>query len=342
MNEGIPAMNDSVNDSEKTVERHPRLGRYILALVVLWTSVIAISLLLNLSQSRQKILEMARIQARTSYNEDILYRRWNADHGGVYVEVTDKTQPNPYLSHIPERDIKTPSGKLLTLMNPEYMTRQVYEMEVKQEGVRGHLTSLKPIRPGNSPDPWESKALKALEGGQSEISSIEKMEGRDYMRLMRPFVVETRCLKCHAQQGYKDGRIRGGIAVAVPMKPFWTMMRRRLVTLWAGHVLLWLIGVGTILFGGERLMRSDLERRRVEGERAKLIYDLQKALGEVRALSGLLPICASCKKIRDDKGYWNQIESYISERSEAEFTHGLCPDCTAKLFPELHKEDPGK
>ena len=74
MNEGIPAMNDSANDSEKTVERHPRLGRYILALVVLWTSVIAISLLLNLSQSRQKILEMARIQARTSYNKDILYR----------------------------------------------------------------------------------------------------------------------------------------------------------------------------------------------------------------------------------------------------------------------------
>jgi hypothetical protein len=69
------------------------------------------------------------------------------------------------------------------------------------------------------------------------------------------------------------------------------------------------------------------------------IEELKNSLSKVRLLSGLLPICASCKKIRDDKGYWNQIESYISEHSEAEFSHGICPDCARKLYPEFRKKD---
>jgi hypothetical protein len=66
-----------------------------------------------------------------------------------------------------------------------------------------------------------------------------------------------------------------------------------------------------------------------------LIRELQEALTMVKLLSGLLPICASCKKIRDDKGYWTQIESYIRDHSEAEFSHGICPDCLKKLYPEI-------
>jgi hypothetical protein len=73
-------------------------------------------------------------------------------------------------------------------------------------------------------------------------------------------------------------------------------------------------------------------------ERTRLIQELQEALGEIKQLSGLLPICASCKKIRDDKGYWNQIESYISKHSEAKFTHGICPECAKKLYPEFYKD----
>lgn len=68
------------------------------------------------------------------------------------------------------------------------------------------------------------------------------------------------------------------------------------------------------------------------------IADLQDALTNVRQLSGLLPICASCKKIRDDQGYWTQIEAYIRDHSEAEFTHGICPDCAKKYYADLKKE----
>ena len=76
-----------------------------------------------------------------------------------------------------------------------------------------------------------------------------------------------------------------------------------------------------------------------EAARETLIRELTTALSEVKTLSGLLPICAHCKKIRDDKGYWNQLESYIQARSEASFTHSICQDCVKKYFPELHIYD---
>ncbi|MGO9585031.1 MAG: PAS domain S-box protein [Limisphaerales bacterium] len=76
-------------------------------------------------------------------------------------------------------------------------------------------------------------------------------------------------------------------------------------------------------------------RKQNETERDQLIRDLQDALASVKSLSGLLPICASCKKIRDDEGYWSQVESYIQKHSDATFTHGLCPDCLKQLYPEL-------
>ena len=83
------------------------------------------------------------------------------------------------------------------------------------------------------------------------------------------------------------------------------------------------------------LRKEIMERERAEEQRDKLIADLQKTLSEVKTLRGFLPICSNCKKIRDDKGYWNQIESYIRDRSEAEFSHGLCPECAKKLYPDM-------
>lgn len=77
------------------------------------------------------------------------------------------------------------------------------------------------------------------------------------------------------------------------------------------------------------------ERRRAHIEKDNLIVELREALAKVKSLSGLLPICASCKRVRDDRGYWNQLESYVREHSTAEFSHGICPECTARLYPEL-------
>jgi PAS domain-containing protein len=85
------------------------------------------------------------------------------------------------------------------------------------------------------------------------------------------------------------------------------------------------------------LVRDITERRRAEKERERLIADLSDALANVKKLSGLLPICASCKKIRDDKGYWHQVENYMQDHSEVAFSHGLCPECVARLYPELQE-----
>lgn len=79
-------------------------------------------------------------------------------------------------------------------------------------------------------------------------------------------------------------------------------------------------------------------RKKAEEERENLIRELQEALAEVKTLSGLLPICASCKMIRDDQGYWNQIESYIAAHTEATFTHSICSTCAQKLYPEIYLE----
>jgi len=79
--------------------------------------------------------------------------------------------------------------------------------------------------------------------------------------------------------------------------------------------------------------------RKADKDKSKLIIQLQASLSEIKKLSGLLPICSSCKKIRDDKGYWNQIESYIREHSEAEFSHGICPECAKKLYPDYYEKN---
>ena len=85
---------------------------------------------------------------------------------------------------------------------------------------------------------------------------------------------------------------------------------------------------------------SRVERRTAElalsnKQLRQVIVELRDAMAKVRTLTGMLPICSSCKKIRDDKGYWNQIESYISEHSKAEFSHGICPECAKELYPDF-------
>ncbi len=81
------------------------------------------------------------------------------------------------------------------------------------------------------------------------------------------------------------------------------------------------------------------ERKKMELENKSLIQELKDAMSEVKTLGGLLPICSNCKKIRDDKGYWKQIESYITDHSDAEFTHGICQDCAKMLYPDFVDEN---
>ena len=92
------------------------------------------------------------------------------------------------------------------------------------------------------------------------------------------------------------------------------------------------------VMGVEGIFRDMRDRKRIEADREKLIQDLRDALSEVKALSGMLPICSCCKKIRNDEGYWEQIENYIRDHADVEFTHGICPECAKSLYPTVIRQ----
>lgn len=271
-----------VKNSKKTASFLFLMEHYIRVLAVIWTIIIASSLVWSIVRLKRETIQHAYIQAHISYVKDIVYRRWNAMHGGVYVPATGYTPPNPLLTALPERDIRTPSGRLLTLINPAYMTRQVYGMMKEEFGVRGHITSLKPIRPENSPDPWEKEALAAFEHGKTEMSSISKIEDKEYFRLMHVFITEKGCLKCHAKQGYREGDIRGGISVSIPIGPLRAIEHRNIFTFAAVHGLLWFAGLVGINLSGRRIRRSEIERMHAERELRETTNELARSNADLK------------------------------------------------------------
>ena len=239
---------------------------------VLWTIVIASFTFHETRNSRDEIFKIASVEAQGSINKDIVYRRWAASHGGVYVPISKETPPNKDLAHLPERDLETPSGRQLTLVNPAYMTRQVYDLSVVQNGLKGHLTSLKPLRPENKADAWETEALQSFEKGIKSVKSIEQMNGKDFLRVMIPFPVETACLKCHASQDYQVGDIRGGISVSVPLDPYYSIYLSNLPKKIAHDSFIWVLGVCALLFIRRKTIKS-AEKLKESQERFKVLHD---------------------------------------------------------------------
>ncbi|MFH1152175.1 MAG: diguanylate cyclase [Pseudomonadota bacterium] len=184
---------------------------------------------------------------RSFFDLILITREWNASHGGVYVPVTDATQPNPWLK-TPLRDIRVNDTLTLTKINPAYMTRQISEIMAQQNTVRFHITSLNPIRPDNAATPMEKAALESFETGIREVSAYIPTDQGTGFFYMAPLITDKSCLKCHAEQGYKEGDIRGGISV--------TLMRvldsEIGAIVWA-HVGLCTMGFAGILLLGMRL-----------------------------------------------------------------------------------------
>ena len=267
------------------VRKGMKINHFVVILLLLLTVLAAASLWWNLSHQKEQILKTAGIQAHLTLEKDLLYRRWAASQGGVYVAVSERTPPNPYL-YVPDRDVKTSAGRMLTLVNPAYMTRQVNEMAAKAGASYGHLTSLNPIRPGNSPDPWERSALQAFEQGVKEVSGIEKIGEEDHLRLMRPFVTDQSCLNCHAWQGYKAGDIRGGIGVSIAMKPFYALMETGVKRLSLIHGIVWMFFIVLIAFGGTRLKAAQVDLSDSENRFRELFDNMKSCVAVYEAIDG--------------------------------------------------------
>jgi diguanylate cyclase (GGDEF)-like protein len=253
-------------DALKTRRWLKTIKAFTIFLALIWTLVLGLSLSWNLFEQKRVLREDAMIMGRTSFQKDVLYRAWNAGHGGVYVPVTAATKPNPYLNDDPKQNIQTQSGEVFTLINPAYMTRQVFELQHDYTGIVGHITSLKPIRPENAPDVWEEEALLAFEQGLQEYSSIEQINGQPYLRFMQPLIVESRCLKCHARQGYEEGQVRGGISESVPLLPLQESARPFNRSLLAGHIVVWMAGIAGILYFTTHL-KASLQRQAATEEK---------------------------------------------------------------------------
>ncbi|MBT6504829.1 MAG: DUF3365 domain-containing protein [Deltaproteobacteria bacterium] len=237
-----------------------KLVDYALALAIVWTIVIILFTAWNVYQKRQSTRALATQEARAIFNKDQAIRLWATTHGGVYVPINERTQANPHLKQVPERDIITYSGRKLTLMNPAYMLRQMMDEYSELYGVKGRITSLKPLRVQNTPDDWERSALKAFENGVKEEFAFVDINGKPYLRLIQPMITKKGCLKCHGSQGYKVGDVRGGVGVSVPMSSFLLQEESEIRRLIISYILIWLFGVGIIYSGFRRLRRSIAER----------------------------------------------------------------------------------
>jgi signal transduction histidine kinase len=177
-------------------------------------------------------------------------------------------------------------------MNPAYIMRQLNEEFAELYKIPGHITSLDPLRPENAPDDWERSALEAFEEGESEILEISDIDGESYLRLMQPLITQEGCLKCHEQQGYQLGDVRGGVSVSVPMVPFLAEERQTIIISGISFSLVWVIGISGIVLGSRGLSRSLQERDQAEKELAKRTYDLGERVKELNLLHTLHDIAS--------------------------------------------------
>ena len=182
---------------------------------------------------------------------------------------------------------------------------------------------------------------KLITGGESMIgwsvanaqARIALDTGKEAVRFDNPYLPETRSEM--ALPLISRGQCMGALTVQSTEEAAFSEQDIAVLQTMADHL--------AIAIGNARLynaaQREITERKQAEEERERLIVELQEALAKIKTLRGLIPICAHCKKIRDDQGYWNQLEAYIQKHSEAEFSHGICDECAKQLYPEFFRDD---
>lgn len=236
-----------------------------------WTALVAIAALFYHNEHSKEVIELAKNTAKTALNKDLATREWIISHGGVYVQINNKTPSSPWLSHVPERDIHTPSQKALTLMNSSYVLRQMMEDYGTLYGEKTRISSLKPLNPGNKANLWEEKALRYLQANPTKTDFYELYQSNkgDYIRMMIPMLVEKSCLKCHNPSENKIGDIRGGISISVPLKAFIEMTRQALINAYIWFVLIWLLVSAAIIAASKAMEKKSIQLHATEREKIK-------------------------------------------------------------------------
>jgi len=249
-------------------------------LALIWTGAVGGLFLWNNNLAKTHTTEMAHEDALNAFNKDQALRLWAAGHGGVYVEVIRGVTPSPLMEHIDERDVMTDSGRLLTLVNPATMLRQIMDEYAELYGVQGRLASLNPLQPNNQADPWEVAAINAFKRGETEVREITTIDGQDYFRLIRPMEATQRCIKCHGLQGYEVGDILGGVGIKVPMAPYHQQLAEFLNGNQVSHGLTWLLGIFGLMAWHVRGIKTVREREAARNTLIKAYAKLEDLVSE--------------------------------------------------------------
>ncbi|MDD5757515.1 MAG: DUF3365 domain-containing protein, partial [Desulfobulbaceae bacterium] len=224
---------------KKVGNRAERILNFGTAIMLIgWLLVIGLSLAWGVHVEHEQTKKIVINVADAYLNKDLAFRLWGTSHGGVYVPIDETSKPNPYLSHVPERDIETPSGRKLTLMNPAYMIREMMTQFSALTGTSGHLTSLNLLNPINKPDDWERSVLEKFDKGLTEETTFTNYNGEEQLRLMRPFITQEPCLKCHAAQGYKVGDVRGATSISIPLAPYYEIAHKTVRAIIITHMII--------------------------------------------------------------------------------------------------------
>ena len=256
-------------------------NRFAILTAIAWTIIIIGSGSWSIINDRNHVHDLIENEARVNFNKDHAFRYWATKHGGVYVPVTDETPPNKYLANVLERDIVTRSGKQLTLMNPAYMVRQITKYFEETYGVPARITSLNVLNPINKPDEWEMRVLKSFKSGAEEVMEYALMDGKPYLRLMRPMYTEEGCLKCHGFQGYKVGETRGGVNVSILFAPYEAMMNDKLFTVLVSHLSIWAMGLIGIAIVSISSKKRNIEKWKSEEVKTRFMNILNESHYEI-------------------------------------------------------------
>ena len=234
---------------------------YIIIITILWITTLSLSLSWNIVQHENTNNNEHLQTAKSFFEQIVITRSWNAKHGGLYLKVADNIKPNPYLE-VDDRDIVTTDGIELTKVNPAFMTRLISSLAEEKGQIKFHITSLKPINPGNKPFIWEQAALERFENeGLKEFYQYEQSADKHVFQYIAPLMTESGCLQCHAKQGYKEGDIRGGISVSFPIRPYsyYAIVISHLIILTAGLVLIFFFGNKIILLTEQLKKQSNVD-----------------------------------------------------------------------------------
>ncbi len=214
----------------------------VIATVIL-TVLVGYSWFWNVNNIRDENINLALMEARANWNKDAAFRRWATRHGGLYVKPDERTPPNPALAHLPHRDVVTTDGQKLTLMNPAYMMRQMAEEFEQDFGVKGKITGKLQLNPINKPDEWQLKVLNIFESGKTdEVYEQQVIDGQPYLRYMKAMYMTEGCVKCHGILGFKDGDLRGGVSVSIPLARYFDAASETNRGITFTHLMVWVSG----------------------------------------------------------------------------------------------------